>query len=114
MVGSGTSLLGLIKHLTRVEIVWFQYAFAGADVQVPGDDLADDDDPQSVIGDYQAAVAVSNRIVAEASDLSQPANAGPCLRPMRSMDLMHMIKETGRHAGHADILREQIDGSVGR
>jgi Protein of unknown function (DUF664) len=73
MVGSGTSLLGLIKHLTRVEIVWFQYAFAGADVRVPGDDLADDDDPQSVIGDYQAAVMVSNRIVAEASDLSRPA-----------------------------------------
>lgn len=47
IVGSSTSLLGLIKHLTRVEIVWFQCAFAGADVQVPGDDPAGDDDPQS-------------------------------------------------------------------
>ena len=116
MVGSGTSLLGLIKHLTRVEIVWFQYAFAGADVQVPGDDLADDDDPQSVIGDYQAAVAVSNRIVAESPDLSQPAKRRAVAPEPMSLRwiLVHMIEETGRHAGHADILREQIDGSVGR
>ena len=83
MVGSGTSLLGLIKHLTRVEIAWFQYAFAGADVRVLGDDLADDDNPQSVIDDYQMAVTVSNRIVAEAADLTQPAKRsavapGPC------------------------------------
>jgi uncharacterized damage-inducible protein DinB len=116
MVGSGTSLLGLIKHLTRVEIVWFQYAFAGADVRVPGDDLADDDDPQSVIGDYQAAVMVSNRIVAEASDLSRPAKRRAVAPEPMSLRwiLVHMIEETGRHAGHADILREQIDGSVGR
>jgi hypothetical protein len=116
MVGSGTSLLGLIKHLTRVEIAWFQYAFAGADVRVPGDDLADDDEPQSVIDGYRMAVAVSNRIVAEASDLSQPAKRSAVAPEPMSLRwiLVHMIEETGRHAGHADILREQIDGSVGR
>jgi Protein of unknown function (DUF664) len=115
MVGSGTSLLGLIKHLTRVEIVWFQYAFAGADVHVPGDDLADDDDPQSVIGGYQAAVTVSNRIVAESLDLARPKRRAVAPEPMSlRWILVHMIEETGRHAGHADILREQIDGSVGR
>ena len=116
VAGSGTSLLGLIKHLTRVEIAWFQYAFAGADVRVPGDELAGDDDPQSVIGDYQMAVTVSNRIVAEAADLAQPTKrraAAPGPMSPRWI-LVHMIEETGRHAGHADILREQIDGSVGR
>ena len=111
MTGSGTSLLGLVKHLTRVEIAWFQYAFAGADVRVPGDDLADDDEPQSVIDDYQMAVTVSNRIVAEAADLTQSAKrraVAPELMSLRWI-LVHMIEETGRHAGHADILREQID-----
>ena len=116
MAGSGTSLLGLVKHLTRVEIAWFQYAFAGADVRVPGDDLADDDEPQSVIDDYQMAIAVSNRIVAEAADLTQPAKRRAVAPEPMSLRwiLVHMIEETGRHAGHADILREQIDGSVGR
>jgi len=116
MVGSGTSLLGLIKHLTRVETVWFQYAFAGADVRVPGDDLADADEPQSVIDDYQMAITVSNRIVAEAADLTQPAKRRAVAPEPMSLRwiLVHMIEETGRHAGHADILREQIDGSVGR
>ena len=116
VAGSGTSLPGLVKHLTRVEIAWFQYAFAGADVRVPGDQLADDDDPQSVTGDYQMAVTVSNRIVAEAADLTQPAKrraAAPEPMSLRWI-LVHMIEETARHAGHADILREQIDGSAGR
>lgn len=116
MVGSGTSLLGLIKHLTRVEIAWFQYAFAGTDVPVLGDDLADDDEPQSVIDDYQTAITVNNRIVAEAADLTQPAKRKALAPEPMSLRwiLVHMIEETGRHAGHADILREQIDGSVGR
>jgi len=116
MVDSGTSLLGLIKHLTRVEIAWFQYAFAGADVRVPGDDLTDDDEPQAVIDDYQMAITVSNRIVAEAADLTQPAKRRAVAPEPMSLRwiLVHMIEETGRHAGHADILREQIDGSVGR
>ena len=116
MVDSGTSLLGLIKHLTRVEIAWFQYAFAGADVRVPGDDLTDDDEPQAVIDDYQMAITVSNRIVAEAADLTQPAKRRAVAPEPMSLRwiLVHMNEETGRHAGQADILREQIDGSVGR
>ena len=76
VAGSGTTLLGLVKHLTRVEIVWFQYVFAGADVQVPGDDLADDDDPQSVIGGHQATVTMSNRIVTSLWISPSPPDAG--------------------------------------
>jgi hypothetical protein len=107
--------LGLVKHLTQVEVVWFQYAFAGEDVGVPSAELADDD-PDAVISAYRTAVRESNRIVAGCEDLCQlsvRAAVAPHPMPMRWI-LVHMIEETGRHAGHADILREQVDGSVGR
>jgi Protein of unknown function (DUF664) len=85
-------------------------------VRVPVGDLADDDEPQSVIDDYRMAITVSNRIVAEASDLSRRAKRRAVAPEPMSLRwiLVHMIEETGRHAGHADILREQVDGSAGR
>ena len=86
-------------------------------MRVPGDDLADDDEPQSVIDGYRMAVAVSNRIVAPEVWISaQGGKRRAVAAETMSLRwiLVHMIEETGRHAGHADILREQIDGSVGR
>jgi uncharacterized damage-inducible protein DinB len=116
MVASGTSLLGIGKHLVRVEIAWFQFAFAGLDVRVPTDELSDEDGVGSIIEAFQQAVRRSNEIVAACADLSQLGR-----RPIRTPDpmplrwiLVHMIEETGRHAGHADIMREQIDGVTGR
>lgn len=116
MVASGTSLLGLLKHLIRVEIAWFQYSFAGFDVAIPDETLQEDDGLDTVLTQYQTALARSNEIAMACVDLSQE-----CKRPIRTPELMplrwvlvHMIEETGRHAGHADIIREQIDGAVGR
>jgi len=115
-VPSGTSLMGLVKHLTRVEITWFPYTFAGEDVWVPHDALGPDDRVDHLVADYRAAVARSNEIVAACDDLDTPAARTvvapepPTLRWI----LVHMVEETARHAGHADILREQIDGSTGR
>ncbi len=116
MVDSGTSLLGLVKHLTMVEVAWFQWTFAGLDVPVPGVELDDGDTVMSVVADYRAVCATSNVIVAECSDLDQRAaiaSTAPEPMSMRWL-LVHMVEETARHAGHADILREQIDGEVGR
>ena len=116
MVPSGTSLLGLVKHLTRVEIAWFQYAFAGIDVPVPSGELTDADEPAAVVSGYRQATAVSNDILAGCDDLTkrcQRVAVAPEGMPLRWV-LVHMIEETGRHAGHADILREQLDGAVGR
>lgn len=113
---SGTSLMGLVKHLVRVEIVWFPHTFAGEDVWVPHDALGPDDRVDHLVADYRAAIARSNEIVAACDDLdtraarSAVAPEPPTLRWI----LVHMVEETARHAGHADILREQIDGSVGR
>lgn len=116
MVPSGTNLLGLIKHLTMADVFWFHYSFAGEDVAIPSEHLEADDTPESVIEGYRAAWAHSNELVAAVDDMDRPS-----VRPHRvgghlslRWILVHMVEETGRHAGHADILREQIDGTVGR
>lgn len=116
MVASGTSLLGIMKHLVRVEIAWFQFAVAGREVRVPTDALADTDRLQPMIESYRREVRESNEIVAACHDLSQISRRSirtPDPMPLRWV-MVHMIEETGRHAGHADILREQIDGRTGR
>ena len=116
LVPSGTSLLGLVKHLTMVEIAWFPFSFAGADVWVPSSELEPGDTTDSVVDGYRAAIAVSAEIVAAAPDLDQlcaRAKFAPEHMSLRWV-LVHMVEETGRHAGHADILREQLDGQVGR
>jgi hypothetical protein len=116
MVASGTSLLGILKHLVRVEITWFQFSFAGHDVRVPTSELSDADRVQPMVDSYRQEVTRSNEIVGACPDLSELSR-----RAIRTSDpmplrwvLVHMIEETGRHAGHADILREQIDGVTGR
>ena len=113
-VPSGTNLLGLIKHLTFVERFYFL-----------GEDVADwaatlrptpDDTADGVLAGYREAARRSNDVIDGYADLTQPAPRPPRRRSAPSMRwlLVHMIEETGRHAGHADILREQIDGATGR
>jgi hypothetical protein len=116
-VTSGTSLLGLIKHLAAVERNWFEWAYAGTGDQ--WDDTAPPSDGETVhevLTAYRDAVRNSNRIVAQCGDLSRPGARSLRETPPPTMRwiLVHMIEETARHAGHADILREQIDGSTGR
>ncbi|MFI0908314.1 DinB family protein [Streptomyces sioyaensis] len=118
-VPSGTSLLGLVKHLAAAERHWFVRAFEGADIAPVelGMELTDEDCAEELIAAYREAVARSNAIVEACDDLSRPcARAAGTAGAVRSLRwvLVHMIEETARHAGHADILREQADGAVGR
>ncbi|TGB16031.1 DinB family protein [Streptomyces sp. MZ04] len=113
-VPTGTNLLGLLNHLTFVE----RSMFLGDDVTnwkvtfqaAPADSVAD------VVARYRDAVERANEVLDRCTDLGAPV---PRPQPNRSAPsirwaLTHMIEETGRHAGHADILRELIDGSTGR
>jgi hypothetical protein len=112
-VDSGTTLLWLVKHMARAETLWVAIRFAGRDMPLTGDAAGPDDSLASVGEEYQAAWAVTDAIVAAArlDDLC----AGPVDEPVRlRWVLMHLLEETARHAGHADILRELIDGSTGR
>ena len=118
-VPTGTSLGGLIKHLAYVERQWFQETWAGRDVEYPwGEDDPDaefrvgpDDTKDGLIEFYRQECAVSREIAAAVSpDDTVPTEEGAL--SMRWI-LVHMIEETARHCGHADIIREMIDGSVG-
>ena len=113
-VPSGTNLLGLLEHLTFVE----RSIFLGDNVSdwqatfraAPQDRVAD------VISRYRTTVARANEILDDCTDPGAPIPRSRSGRPAPSVRwaLTHMIEETGRHAGHADILRELIDGATGR
>jgi hypothetical protein len=107
-VASGTNLLGLIKHLTAVERFYFLGAKVGSWPRTFTPTSRDT--VGSVLAGYREAVAEANAVIAACDDLTQPVGSGPSMRWL----LTHMIEETGRHAGHADIIRERIDGATGR
>ena len=122
VASSDLSLLGLVRHMTLVEQHWFDSVFAGLDVEwaydtsVDGDadfhDLADTP-LDEVVRRYEEACARS-RVAATGHDLDEMA-----ARPARGGDVdlrwihLHMIEEYARHCGHADLLRELIDGTTG-
>ncbi|MFI1485450.1 DinB family protein [Streptomyces sp. NPDC020747] len=113
-VPSGTSLLGLAKHLAFVE----RFYFLGEDVGRWSTTMrpSTEDTVDSVLADYRKTVERANQVIDACPDLALPSPRPPRRGQAPSMRwvLVHMIEETGRHAGHADILREQIDGSTGR
>ena len=115
-VATGTSLLWLVKHLARAEVLWFLERFAGQ--QVEGDvvdhDLGPDDTLEEAIARYCGTWARVDTVVA-ASDLNTLcAGIDEATSPDLRWVLAHVLQETARHAGHADILRELIDGQTGR
>jgi uncharacterized damage-inducible protein DinB len=117
---SGTSLRGLVTHLTDVEKWWFAACVAGRDVEFAWTDEDPDADwraPEDVtiaelVAAYEAECARSREVLAGA-DLDTVVDI-PERKP-RSVRwvLVHMVEETARHNGHADVLRELVDGSVG-
>ena len=107
-VPSGTNLLGLVQHLTGVEVHWFERVFldddrgVGESMDVPFDATRDE-----VVAAYRAACARSDEIVRACPDLSTMAKiANPGEDEVDSLRriVSTMIEETARHAGHADIL----------
>jgi hypothetical protein len=113
-VDSGTNLAGLLQHLTFVESKWFEENVAGGkatghrSMQVdPSVSLP------SLRAAYRAACDTSNKIVAAIGDADAPVKRQPRARNLRGA-ILAVIAETARHAGHADIIREQIDGQTGR
>ncbi|MGY1604555.1 DinB family protein [Geodermatophilus sp. SYSU D00815] len=115
-----TTVAGVVAHLRWTEHCWFDVIFAGgpedanpqfgdvadADWQVAGIPLAE------LLGEYERQCARSDEIVAGASFDDVAAHGrygGETLRWI----LHHMLEETGRHVGHLDLLREQLDGTKG-
>lgn len=115
LVASGTTLLGIVKHLAFVEVYWTQRRFAGLDVPLHGNgfELDPADTVESVRREYVEAGRRTDEIVAACLDIEQTLARGRHGLTLRWM-LAHLIEETARHAGHADILRELVDGRTGR
>lgn len=114
-VDSGTNLAGLVQHLTFVESMWFEEIVAGGKA-VRGDRSMRVDPSVSLRtlrAEYRAACAASNEIISAVGEADAPVTRNGKTRDLRWV-LLAVIEETARHVGHADIIREQIDGQTGR
>lgn len=114
-VPSGTNLAGLLQHLTFVEAKWFESIVGGRSPSRGQRSM--DVDPsvslKTLRADYRAACEASNEIIRSVGDADATVNYNGKKRDLR-WAILGVIGETARHAGHADILREQIDGKTGR
>lgn len=119
---SELTLLGLVQHLAEVERNWFQSVFAGLDVPTLYEDGAGGYalDPErgldAALADWRREVECGRELSAGRSlDDTGRIAAGPMagLEVSLRWILVHLIEEYARHNGHADIVRERIDGATG-
>lgn len=124
---SDLTLGGLLMHLALVEDGWFQSTFLGGDLGEPWSGFDWESDPDwefhhaheytrdQIVAQYEGSVARSRAVVAASDSLD--ALAAKQNRDGDSYNLrwilVHLIEEYARHAGHADLIRESIDGATG-
>lgn len=117
------TLAGLVSHLLYVERFWFTVVMDGDEsAYLPWDDDDPDADPDvdwkpseplaDLVRTYEEECARSNEILAR-HDLDRVIGGGPRAGCNVRWIVVHMIEETARHAGHADIVRELLDGTTG-
>jgi uncharacterized damage-inducible protein DinB len=122
---SNLSLLGLVRHMTDIERWWFRQHAAGEQVSLgyttPEWENADFDDLHADRAPAELAAYLDEVEAARAAASTRSLDdVVPSLghHPERTRNVrwiyLHMIDEYGRHNGHADLLREAIDGSTGR
>jgi uncharacterized damage-inducible protein DinB len=118
LVDSGTSILGLIQHLAEAERLWFGHHLTGSigdDAREHGMTVPAGRAVADVLQDYRTAIRDSDRAIQDVGDpearFAVPVDGN---RHTLRWAMAHMTSETARHAGHADILREQLDGTTGR
>lgn len=112
---SGTTLLWLLQHMAHAETLWMVHRYLGATPQ--------DDDPGAeptgtvahAVAEYRRAARRTDAIVTGAEDMDRLCATTGTESPVSlRWVLAHLLEETARHAGHADILRELTDGETGR
>jgi hypothetical protein len=124
LTATGTNLLGLVKHLATVEAWYFGEVFdrpypepLGRWQDADGSDLwvTPDETREQIIDFYQRAWGHADATINELP-VDAPGHVPWWSRPNVKLFtiMVHVLQETTRHAGHADILREQIDGRTGR
>jgi uncharacterized damage-inducible protein DinB len=122
---SALTLGAIVKHVSAVERMWADFigrgaeAFAGATPEAYQAEwtVGPDDTPESLLATYAATAAVTDAIVREHPDLDVDHELpdAPWFQPGARWSarrvLVHIIAETSQHSGHADIVREAIDGA---
>ncbi|MGW4179375.1 DinB family protein [Streptomyces rubiginosohelvolus] len=123
---SSMTLLGLVQHMAEVERNWFQRVFAGQKVppvlgesNLDGFALQSERGLDEAVAAWQAEIARGRELIADASldesghlserEAGQVGDQEVSLRWI----MVHMIEEYARHNGHADLIRERVDGAVG-
>ena len=120
---SSLSLLGLVKHAATWEQRWFQAIMAGRELPDGWPDVLPEprdadmmveecDTVDHWVAAYREQIERSHAVVA-AMDLDSPCARKDIIECNLRYVMFHMIQETARHAGHADIIRETLDGSTG-
>jgi hypothetical protein len=114
-VPSGTNLAGLLQHLTFVESLWLEERVAGGTARRGKRSMQVDASVslRTLRAEYRAACEASDEIITAIGDADAPVTGRGTTPDLRSV-ILTVIGETTRHAGHADIIREQIDGQTGR
>jgi uncharacterized damage-inducible protein DinB len=121
---STMSPLGLVRHLAEVERSWFRRVMSGLNVSWPysskddpdgdfDDAIADADVVEDAWSTWRAEVEFADKFIADAPDLDVTGNHRTLGKVSLRWVLIHMIEEYARHNGHADLLRERIDGRLG-
>jgi hypothetical protein len=124
LVPSGWTPVELVKHLTFMERRWLVWGFLAEPVPQPWGDRAGDRwhvGPDETVAALVAALHQGGRRtreIVEATPAETPAALGgrftdPAHRPTLTAILFHVLQEYARHAGHLDIVREQLDGRTG-
>jgi uncharacterized damage-inducible protein DinB len=120
VVPSLTTLIGLVKHMQLVERWWVRMVMDGEDLPLPWsvDDheeewrLTDSDTVDSAVTAYAEELAIVDAVIERQDDLGREVEARNRTYAVRWI-LMHLVEEIARHAGHADIIRETLDGETG-
>ncbi|WP_329569885.1 DinB family protein [Kitasatospora sp. NBC_01266] len=116
---SELSLGGLLKHTMVTERRWVVAALAGRPlpglwpIEDPGADLrrAEGETVSSLLTEYQQAAEETEKIVLDLPDLDVPCATEQAAHWSARWVLLHLIEESARHAGHADVIRQSIDGA---
>ena len=120
---STLSLLGLVRHMAEVERTWFRRVMNAEDVAMVWSDEPNDfqraydatgSTRAEAFAAWEAEVEVSRRVEREAASLEVTAHQARWGEDVSlRLVMVHMIQEYARHNGHADLLREALDGTVG-
>jgi uncharacterized damage-inducible protein DinB len=122
---SALTIGGLLKHVTFTERGWLARVTGGPDPTSSAEYgqeflLTEDDTLEHLIADYDRAAAETAAAIAEIDDLGRPVPVPDDPWFPKDIEawsvrwvLLHLIEETARHAGHADIIRESLDGATG-